>query len=922
VIATAAKGQPSAETMATRSAGLNSGEKGQHQGLAFLKALGKDLRQTYFRTIGLSRCNRARRGADLCGFDSAALDRDNRAEAVYLVVGNATGASGKAVTDADVLAVPALFCEWDDRPIEWQISAWRELGLPEPSLIVTTGGKSAHLYWVLDKPMPAADWQVMQRRLLEHSNADRSLCNPSRVMRLPGFRYIDKSTGKPTDSWCELRHSSATCYSAAELEACLTLPLERAATATASRQRRSSMRGNLEQIREAAAFIPKRVVGGNTYEESRNALCGCAAALAAAGSNDPHGDALQLLADRWPDRRTASQVLESTTTREAKSFWSIAKENGYNSSHRSATSPHPRKSPQLKVLQGGGAEPSTKRVKLAPDEVLAGLLDRVGRLRLDVRSGDVHTQRIGTLSGNAISRLYLRLSSPGETWPKDSTVDAVAELATADPFDPVADYLEGITEPALTLDQWDRLDRHLLGIDDPIAAAFLPRYLVSAVARVFEPGCSVRQSPVLIGPQQRGKTAMGQILFSGPLYVEGVKDLGKDALMRCHRAWGVELAELNGITRRADQEALKAFLTEVVDTYRRPYDRAPEAHPRRFVFWGTANAAPLRDLSGSTRFVCIPIPDRMLPLDWAIANRDSLWARALEQHRAGVQWDRSTEDERAAVAERNANHQEIDPWADRVAEFLDDRRRSGDLPVRLPEVLDRLAVPAERQTNALATRVRSLAEAMGWTWARRWISRKEGIKRQGLWPPVAHPVPPMAHPGPTPAESSGGNSSAPCPTPSHPYPERVVEKGGAAGGQDSAAQQASGAAPGGFEPLGVGQVGHPGNSSGANGSQPTPGVGPEWGTGVGHASSRTVLAVGDVVEVLIGKPPAWVNGYRIALIEGDRVVVVKVNDQRAKKKLPAASVRVTDRIQLGKLWTTRVQGARLALIVSGNHFDR
>jgi hypothetical protein len=25
---------------------------------------------------------------------------------------------------------------------------------------------------------------------------------------------------------------------------------------------------------------------------------------------------------------------------------------------------------------------------------------------------------------------------------------------------------------------------------------------------------------------------------------------------------------------------------------------------------------------------------------------------------------------------------------------------------------------------------------------------------------------------------------------------------------------------------------------------------------------------------------------------------------------------------LGKLWTTRVQGARLALIVSGNHFDR
>lgn len=55
---------------------------------------------------------------------------------------------------------------------------------------------------------------------------------------------------------------------------------------------------------------------------------------------------------------------------------------------------------------------------------------------------------------------------------------------------------------------------------------------------------------------------------------------------------GVELAELDGITRRSDQEQLKAFLTETVDTYRAPYDRAPERHPRRFVFWATSNGAP------------------------------------------------------------------------------------------------------------------------------------------------------------------------------------------------------------------------------------------------------------------------------------------------------------------------------------------
>lgn len=490
---------------------------------------------------------------------------------------------------------------------------------------------------------------------------------------------------------------------------------------------------------------------------------------------------------------------------------------------------------EISAQRGGG-----KRLRLAPDEVLAGLPPRIGRARLNVRSGDVHTDNLGVLSGNAISRLYLRLSDHAETWPKDSTVDAVAELASADPFDPVADYLEAITVPALPLKQWRRLDQHLLGIDDPIAAAFLPRYLISAVARTFEPGCGVRQSPVLIGPQQRGKTAMGQILFGAPLYVEGVKDLGRDAQARCHTAWGVELAELNGITRRADQEALKAFLTETADVYRTPYDKAPERHPRRFVFWGTSNGPPLRDLSGSTRFVCIPIPDRMLPLDWAIANRDALWARAVEQYRAGVPWDRTTEEERAAVAERNLDHQEIDPWADRVAAFLDERRRSGELPVRLPEVLDRLEVPTERQTNAMASRARGLAEAMGWTWERRWVNKKEGIRRRGMWPPLGgHPGTAQGHPGDTPTKSSDTKAFALGDTPGHPYSERDKKKRGGEG-EEVEGERSNSATPGGFEPFGVSPVSPRGNLSDTKDSQPTAGVSPGCPLGVSPASPRTV----------------------------------------------------------------------------------
>ena len=43
----------------------------------------------------------------------------------------------------------------------------------------------------------------------------------------------------------------------------------------------------------------------------------------------PEEQALDLLANKWPDRATAKQALQSSTTRQAASFWSIASESGF-----------------------------------------------------------------------------------------------------------------------------------------------------------------------------------------------------------------------------------------------------------------------------------------------------------------------------------------------------------------------------------------------------------------------------------------------------------------------------------------------------------------------------------------------------------------------------------------------------------------
>lgn len=408
--------------------------------------------------------------------------------------------------------------------------------------------------------------------------------------------------------------------------------------------------------------------------------------------------------------------------------------------------PEPDPTEGLEVIDGGAmveqiasqagpmglaVRASKKSRTLTAYEVRQLLPERLGRIRRNVRTGEVRTDWENA-SGNETSRFYVHLCTPAEEWPKHATADAVEVIANANPYDPVRDYLEGIATPPLSMEQWQRLDQHLLGIDHPIAAAFLPRYFISAVARTMAPGAEIRQTPVLIGPQWRGKTKLGRILFGADHWEEGIGKCDRDAIQKAHTAWGVELAELDGVIRRTDPEKLKAFLTETCDTIQLKYDRYPSKHHRRFVFWGTANHPPLNDPTGSTRFVCIRLPDQWLPLEWAEVNRNGLWARALEQYRAGVPWDQTTEEERQALAELNSDFEQEDPWTDAIETELQAAVVSGSVPVKIPDLLERLGVEKKAQNNALSNRVSRIAARFGWEKRR---SRNGGVARQGLWPP-------------------------------------------------------------------------------------------------------------------------------------------------------------------------------------------
>jgi hypothetical protein len=171
---------------------------------------------------------------------------------IYLVIGNGGD------DDESITSMPAVFCEWDDKPIDWQETAWRELGLPEPSFQVATGGKSVHTYWVLNEPIKPDRWRGIQLQLIQHCQSDKSLKNPSRVMRVPGYPH------QGTGHLARLINVTAHRYAPETLEQALP--------ATAPRPAAKPTPGGSgappELVEDALRAIPPRVAGEGQKEPS------------------------------------------------------------------------------------------------------------------------------------------------------------------------------------------------------------------------------------------------------------------------------------------------------------------------------------------------------------------------------------------------------------------------------------------------------------------------------------------------------------------------------------------------------------------------------------------------------------------------------------------------------------------------------
>jgi putative DNA primase/helicase len=260
--------------------------------------------------------------------------------------------------------------------------------------------------------------------------------------------------------------------------------------------------------------------------------------------------------------------------------------------------------------------------------------------------------------------LQLSIKSPG------TIREAVNFAAIKNPKNDLVDWLRSLKG------KWDGVPRlggwlqECLGCDDTEYVRLVGRYWLTAmVHRALEPGCISDYMPILEGAQGLGKSkflaVLGGDFFSDTPIVIGQKD----AYLALQGHWLMEIAELNSMSK-ADDKAMKNFITSRVDTFRAPYDARPSSHGRTVMFVGTTNEDfYLHDPTGNRRYW--PLTVRCTDRAALAGMREQLFAEAYEAYCARERCWPTRQEEHLYFKTEQEDREAGDPWVSIAETWID-----------------------------------------------------------------------------------------------------------------------------------------------------------------------------------------------------------------------------------------------------------
>lgn len=362
---------------------------------------------------------------------------------------------------------------------------------------------------------------------------------------------------------------------------------------------------------------------------------------------------------------------------------------------------------QFKTVTGTSLPlPTARKLLQAPATVFDPLPDLTseGAPRLTQRNLARVLDKLGVVVRYDVIKKEDQILVPGAVFSQDNAANAslAAVLSECHAHDMriqtgmLKQYLTLIADqnqfnPALTWVEsapWDGVDRLQAWYDTvttkpghkALKELLMRRWALQAVAVLSNTG-HVQARGVLTfqGAQYQGKTRwLKSLAPEGLVNVGHVLDVhNKDHVKIAISYWMTELGEIDATFKRSDLAALKSFISQQTDTFRRPYAAAEGSYPRRTVFFASVNDSQfLRDLTGNSRYWVIPVEsiDNEHEVDM-----QQVWAQALTLQRAGERHWLSAE-EMALLNEANEEFTVAEPveevlrdklpWDDPTAEWL------------------------------------------------------------------------------------------------------------------------------------------------------------------------------------------------------------------------------------------------------------
>jgi len=323
----------------------------------------------------------------------------------------------------------------------------------------------------------------------------------------------------------------------------------------------------------------------------------------------------------------------------------------------------------------------------------------------------------GEWSDADTARLRCWLAEHHDFSPKTNDVDdAVLVAAQAKRFHPVREYLNGLV--------WDGEERVDTWLMDLMGVKFTlynvavgKKWLLGAVARIFQPGCKMDNVLIFEGGQGKGKSTSLKIL-GGDWFSDTHFELGtKDAYQQMRGVWIYEMAELDAFNK-AESTKAKAFFTAQEDNYRPSYGRRNVRIQRQCVIAGSTNQDHyLKDVTGNRRYW--PVRCTEIDLEGLRDVRDQLWAEAVHRYKDDQSWKVQPE-EFECFAEAQEERFLSDGWEDDIVDWLDNAANKFINLFTLGQIMREGLDMITKDINPPSqTRVGNIMKRLGWNKVRR-----------------------------------------------------------------------------------------------------------------------------------------------------------------------------------------------------------